>query len=184
MPNHQELPAIVTIFGATGDLTKRKLVPALFNLFLDRELPKKFTLLAVGRRGDQASFIEAMEEGLAKFSRRGTADPKKWAEFAARIRYVALPFEDPNLYTEIAGVIAESEEEFGEPATRVFYLSVPPEIFATVSDGLGVAGLSGNRERDRIVIEKPFGRDLESAEQLNNRLLNHFEEPHLYRIDH
>jgi len=184
MPNHQELPAIVTIFGATGDLTKRKLVPALFNLFLDRELPKKFTLLAVGRRGDQASFIEAMEEGLAKFSRRGTADPKKWAEFASRIRYVALPFEDPNLYTEIAGVIAQSEEEFGEPATRVFYLSVPPEIFATVSDGLGVAGLSGNRERDRIVIEKPFGRDLESAEQLNDRLLNHFDEPQIYRIDH
>ncbi|MDX2066596.1 MAG: glucose-6-phosphate dehydrogenase [Fimbriimonadaceae bacterium] len=177
-------PTVVAIFGATGDLTKRKLIPALFNLFLDHELPRQFTVVGVGRRGDAASFREAMREGIAKFSRRGAGDPAKWAEFATRIQYVCADFGDTRLYEELSEIIRTSEAEFSAPASRVYYLSIPPEIFERVGRGLGEAGLAQHRDRDRIVIEKPFGRDLESAEALNHQLLAHFEEKQIYRIDH
>jgi len=178
------MPTVVTIFGATGDLTKRKLIPALFNLFLDRALPAKFTILGVGRRGDRTSFLEEMRDGLAQFSRRGAATDDQWSEFASRIQYIAKPFDDPTLYASIREVVERSEAEFGEAASRLYYLSIPPEIFCTAASGLGGAGLGKARDRDRIIIEKPFGRDLESAEALNDRLLEHFDEGQIYRIDH
>lgn len=184
MPGSHLAPAIVAIFGATGDLTKRKLIPALYNLFLDRQLPDKFVILGVARRGDRDGFLAAMEEALGKFSRRGKPDAEKYAEFAQRIQYVAIDFSDPRLYQEIRRIVDEAEREFGERASRVYYLSIPPEIFGDAADGLGNAGLAADRHRDRIVIEKPFGRDLESAEALNQRLLKNFSEGQIYRIDH
>ena len=178
------MPTVVTIFGATGDLTKRKLIPALYNLFLDKALPEKFTILGVGRRGDRDTFISDMREGLAAFSRRGAATDEQWAQFASRIQYIAKSFDDPELYASIRGVVEASEAEFGEPASRLYYLSIPPEIFCTAANGLGAAGLGSSRDRDRIIIEKPFGRDLASAEELNDHLLEDFVEGQIYRIDH
>jgi glucose-6-phosphate 1-dehydrogenase len=177
-------PTVVAIFGATGDLTKRKLIPALYNLFLDRQLPKKFSIIAIGRRGDLESFRRDMREAIGKYSRRGAADEVKWTEFEARIDYITAGFTEPKLFKELAEKIGAAEAEFGEPASRAYYLSIPPEIFGTVCDGLGAAGLSAQRDRDRIVIEKPFGRDLDSAESLNNQILNSFDERQIYRIDH
>lgn len=183
MPN-PIAPTVVAIFGATGDLTQRKLIPALFNLFLDQELPRQFTIIGVGRRGDLENFRESMRLALAKYSRRGEPNEEKWAEFAGRIRYIAEDFQSVELYEKLKAEVDASEAEFGQPASRVYYLSVPPDIFGRVAEGLGNAGLSEAKDRDRIVIEKPFGRDLESAEVLNRKLIEHFDEQQIYRIDH
>jgi glucose-6-phosphate 1-dehydrogenase len=177
-------PAIVVIFGASGDLTKRKLIPALYNLFLDRQMPAQFSIIGISRQGSIDAFRHSMQEAIAKYSRRGAAEETKWREFTRRIEYVAGTFDDAKLYAKLAKRIADDEAGFGQPASRLYYLSVPPSIFGTVADGLGAAGLSSDRNRDRIVIEKPFGRDLESSTQLNEHLLNSFEEGQIYRIDH
>ncbi len=92
---HSSTPTIVSIFGVTGDLTKRKLIPALYNLFLDHELPRQFTILGVGRRGDRETFLKDMRACVAEFSRRGAPEESKWAEFAGRIQYVIGGFDDP-----------------------------------------------------------------------------------------
>lgn len=184
MPQHVVPPTVVAIFGATGDLTKRKLVPALYNLFLDGQLPSKFLILGVSRQGDTDAFRENMQSAMAEFSRRGAADPTKWAEFAKNLEYVKGTFDDPDTFVRLHARIIEAEKAFGERASRIFYLSTPPSIFGLISDGLGAAGLSSDRAMDRIVIEKPFGTDLESAEKLNDQLLHSFEERQIYRIDH
>jgi glucose-6-phosphate 1-dehydrogenase len=183
IPN-QIQPTIVAIFGASGDLTKRKLIPALYNLFLDRQLPQKFTIIGIGRSGSLEAFRKSMLDSIGKYSRRGPADETKWHEFAKRIEFFCGAFEDPKLYEKLAHRVASDEAEFGEPASHVYYLSIPPSVFGTVADGLGAAGLTATRDRDRIVIEKPFGRDLKSAHDLNAHLLNSFEESQIYRIDH
>lgn len=177
-------PTVVAIFGATGDLTKRKLVPALYNLWLDGELPPKFLILGVSRQGDSEIFRENMRSAMAEFSRRGAADETKWAEFSQNVEFLRGTFDDPDTYARLAERIHEAEGTFGQTASRVYYLSTPPTIFGLISDGLGAAGLSADRANDRIVIEKPFGRDLESAEQLNHQILRSFEEKQIYRIDH
>jgi glucose-6-phosphate 1-dehydrogenase len=177
-------PTVVAIFGATGDLTKRKLMPALYNLWLDGQLPRKFLILGVSRRGDTESFRANMREAVGEFSRRGAADPAKWDEFATHVEYVRGNFDEHETYDQLRQRIAEAEGAFGVPASRIFYLSTPPSIFGMIAGGLGAAGLSADRAMDRIVIEKPFGTDLESAEALNDQLLRSFEERQIYRIDH
>jgi len=177
-------PTVVAIFGATGDLTKRKLMPALFNLWLDGQLPKKFLILGVSRQGDTESFCASMEQAMGEFSRRGAADGTKWNEFAKNVEFLKGTFDDPDTFKRLAERIHEAEQDFGPTTSRIFYMSVPPSIFGMISDGLGAAGLSADRNRDRIVIEKPFGHDLESAEDLGAQLLRSFEERQIYRIDH
>ncbi|RYG40777.1 glucose-6-phosphate dehydrogenase, partial [bacterium] len=161
-----QIPAFVTIFGATGDLTKRKLIPALFNLFLDGHLPQKFKILGVARRGEREIFCEDMLEAVASYSRRGKPDDSKWSEFTQRIEFHVNDYGSDDMYKEIAREIKEFEADAGGRAARIYYCSIPPQVFGTVADGLGKAGLSADREMDRIVIEKPFGRDLQSAEDL------------------
>jgi glucose-6-phosphate 1-dehydrogenase len=177
-------PAIIAIFGATGDLTKRKLIPALYNLFLDNHLPTQFRVVAVGRQSDHEAFVNTMFESIAKYSRRGAADPVKWKEFTSRLQYIVGDFQDQTLYKKLKKIIDEDEREYKCECSRIYYLSVPPSIFSRISDGLGSVGLSQARDRDRIVIEKPFGRDLESSEELNEHLLASFQERQIYRIDH
>ncbi len=177
-------PVVVSIFGATGDLTKRKLVPALYNLFLDNELPSNFLIIGVGRRGDLDSFRAEMTENLAKFSRRGKPEQASWDKFAARLSYITGGFEAPETFVQLKGLIEAAEKEWGQPSAHVHYLSVPPEVFGTISDQLGSAGLSADPHRDRVVVEKPFGRDLESSEHLNEQLLRSFGENQIFRIDH
>jgi glucose-6-phosphate 1-dehydrogenase len=177
-------PTVVAIFGATGDLTKRKLLPALYNLWLDGQLPTKFLILGVSRQGDTETFCDNMKAAMAQFSRRGAADDARWAEFAQNVEFLKGTFDDPDTYKRLRKRIQDAEKSFGGTASRIYYLSTPPSIFGLISDGLGVAGLSADRHHDRIVIEKPFGRDLESAEELNHQILRSFEERQIYRIDH
>lgn len=177
-------PTIIAIFGATGDLTKRKLIPALFNLFLDGNLPQQFRVVAVGRTSDHEAFVSSMFEGLAKYSRRGAPDPEKWKEFVGRLQYVTGDFQDTSLYKKLKKIVDDDEKEQKCECSRIYYLSVPPAVFSMISDGLGAVGLNLARDRDRIVIEKPFGRDLDSSETLNQSLLRSFDEKQIYRIDH
>jgi glucose-6-phosphate 1-dehydrogenase len=178
-------PALVVIFGASGDLTKRKLIPALYNLFLDKQLPAQFSIVAMSRQGETAEFCKKMKESVAKYSRRGKPDDAKWDEFCSRVEYIAGDYADPEVYKRLAKKVAsEEKDDFGEPCNRIFYLSIPPSIFGTVASNLGAVGLSADRKRDRIVVEKPFGRDQESSEALNATLLASFEESQIYRIDH
>jgi glucose-6-phosphate 1-dehydrogenase len=177
-------PAIVTIFGVTGDLTKRKLLPALFNLALDRHLPEQFLAIGVARRGDLETFRVDMREGIDQFSRRVPASQDSWNAFANKLDYLVGGFSDPTLYERLLVRIRQAEAEWGTKASRVFYMATPPEVFGTISDGLGAVGLGGDHDCDRIVVEKPFGTDLQSAKELQAQLLRTFQENQIYRIDH
>src|SRR5579862_5286877 len=128
-------PSIVVIFGASGDLTKRKLIPALYNLFLDKQLPEKFSIVGVSRQGSVEQFRTDMREAIGLYSRRGAADDGKWHEFAKRVEYISGVFEDSKLYAKLAKKIQEDETAFGDPASHLYYLSIPPAVFGIVADG-------------------------------------------------
>jgi glucose-6-phosphate 1-dehydrogenase len=177
-------PAIITIFGANGDLAKRKLLPALFNLFHEGLLPEKFRIVGNGRRGDLASWRSEMKEGVETFSRRGAPDPKEWREFAKSLHFILGDLDDPQLFRSLKSLIEETEEDWSEPASRTYYLSIPPSMVDEAIRGLHEADLSKLPDRDRVVIEKPFGTDLASAEKLNQQVTTAFRECQVYRIDH
>ncbi|MFB3925406.1 MAG: glucose-6-phosphate dehydrogenase [Syntrophales bacterium] len=178
-------PTIVVIFGAAGDLTWRKLVPALYNLYLDRLLPIRYSIIGVDHKpmGDDA-FCRRLRDGVDRFSRRGRTDNRTWNTVAAPFSYMSGDFHDPSTYRNVAKRIALQEKMWNAPATRIFYLAVPPALIETIVQGLGKAGLAGYRGRDRIVVEKPFGHDLTSAHDLNTALAAVFDECQIYRIDH
>lgn len=182
--NGRPEPAIITIFGANGDLAKRKLLPALFNLYHEKMLPESFRIVGVGRRGDRESWLADMREGVDKFSRRGKPDEAEWAAFSERLQFLFGNLEDPALYKAVAKTIEDDEKELGRNINRIYYLSIPPNLVSQAVAGLDAAKLSRNRQHDRVVIEKPFGRDLESAEALNKQVTDAFEECQVYRIDH
>jgi glucose-6-phosphate 1-dehydrogenase len=176
---------VLVIFGATGDLTWRKLGPALYDLFLDRWAPPRFAILGVARNPmSDDDFRRRLRSGIDQFSRHGRAQEDDWRAFAPHVRYHAGDFGDRRLYTGIADAVAACEREWGGTATRVFYLAIPPAAVEGAVRGLGAAGLAEDRARARIVVEKPFGEDLRSARALNNRLSAVFAEPQIYRIDH
>jgi glucose-6-phosphate 1-dehydrogenase len=177
-------PLTVVIFGASGDLTSRKLVPALFNLAQKGRLPAEAKVLGVSRT---AFTDDAFREHLAEKAREALAgesfDPAKWAEFAKRVHYVAADVTQPGGTAPLEGWFKANEGAGG--GRRLYYLSVSPELYPELSGHLGAAGLSkedgGFR---RLVIEKPFGHDRASAVALNEALHKHWREDQLYRIDH
>ena len=176
-------PSVVTIFGANGDLTKRKLVPAFYNLFVDGNAPDKLQIIGVGRAGEHEVFRDKMKEAVKEFSRQ-PLDEAKWTEFAKCLSFVAGVFEDPALYAKLAETVAKCEKAWATKAIRVHYQSVPPSWIELISTGLQKAGLSHDEKRDRLVVEKPFGHDLDSANALNKKLMAGWHECQVYRIDH
>ncbi|MDQ4078104.1 MAG: glucose-6-phosphate dehydrogenase [Chloroflexota bacterium] len=177
-------PTTLTIFGAGGDLAWRKLVPALYNLFLDGWLPDGFTILGVDRREmSKAEFREHLYDGVQQFSRQ-EVEAERWQAFAAHLDYLSADFANPATYERIRQGIEEDEGEWSVPTIRIFYLATPPSVMGMVVEGLEAAGLHRPPERARIVVEKPFGHDLPSARALNRTLLDVFEEQQIYRIDH
>ncbi len=182
--NRPSEPAIITIFGANGDLAKRKLLPALFNLFHEKLLPEKFLIIGNGRRGDLETWAKDMREGVDTFSRRGKPDTKEWEDFASHLRFAFGGLDDRNMYDGLLGVVAQTEATWGIPSNRIHYLSIPPGMIELAVKGLAESGLSNNRRQDRVVIEKPFGTDLDSAEDLNTKVTAAFEEHQVFRIDH
>jgi len=180
------LPVSVIIFGATGDLAWRKLIPALYNLFLDSLLPEKFSIFGMNRREVALDeWRSHMRDGIDQFSRRGKADSTRWDSFVSHL-LLCPPgnFDDPVTYESVAKAIDAQEKVWGEPAIRIFYLSTSPDIVETIVRHLGQAHLTDDRPRARLVVEKPFGHDYTSARALDASLLKSLDECQIYRIDH
>jgi glucose-6-phosphate 1-dehydrogenase len=179
-------PLVMVIFGATGDLTRRKLMPAIYRLFCDGLLPKEFAVIGFARDSqDDAQFRAAMRAALAEFA--SEPGDEEWARFSERLSYVGGLFEDPAPFQALAAALEKSDQERGTQGNRLFYLAVPPGVMEMVAEQLGRTGLvadAGEKRFTRIIVEKPFGRDLESARQLNSDLHKVFDERQIFRIDH
>ncbi len=182
-------PATLVIFGATGDLMKRKLVPALYNLSIDGYLPPNSQIVGFARREwSDEYFRSEMCEGVQEHSRR-PFDPAVWEGFAPRLHYLRSEFDNAEGYDQLRTMLDRFDKENGTGGSRLFYLSTPPSYYPVIVERLGEAGLSGrNIAKEsgytRIIIEKPFGHDLESARALNDHLHQVFAEEQIYRIDH
>ncbi len=178
-------PTIITIFGGTGDLTWRKLVPALYNLYLDDWLNREFLIICLGRQEmSNAAFIKKLKEGVDQFSRKGKSKKASWDLFAKGIEYKKADFTHAVVYSTLKKQIAAFEKKANCPVNKIYYMAVPPQFFEGIAAKIGEAGLATDRKFARLVIEKPFGTNLESARKFNALLLNIFEENQLYRIDH
>jgi glucose-6-phosphate 1-dehydrogenase len=175
-------PCVLVIFGASGDLTKRKLFPALYALAYRRLLPERFAVVGVARTEQTtAQFLAAMKAAVKEFAR----DPFRqdvWDWLCEGARYVATDFASPQGEDSVASTLEEIDEQRGTAGNRVYYLAIPPSAFATVVEEIGE-----RREREgwtRVIVEKPFGRDLDSARALNTLLHRWFGEHEIFRIDH
>ena len=167
-------PTIVVIFGGGGDLTQRKLIPALYNLRLDRQLPERFAIVGVARRQmDNESFRQRLRQGVDQFSRRGIEDESDWNEFAASLSYLSEDVSNPASGLALSACLQKIEEEWGVRANRIYYLAVPPPMMKPAAAMLQRLGVCRDCAHDRLVVEKPFGRDLASARDLNQFLGEH-----------
>src|SRR3954454_2037096 len=178
-------PTSLVIFGVTGDLARRKLLPALYNLAHEGQLPERFNLVGVSRRDlSDDVFRDQARESIERFSRRA-ADPQVLEELLAHMQYVAVPFDDLPGYGRLAQALDTLDEATGLPLNRDYYLSTAPEFFPVIIEGLKGAGLHRHDTADvRIVIEKPFGTDLQSARDLQGVVSSVFQESQVFRIDH
>lgn len=173
------------LFGATGDLAKRKIYPALYNLFVDQKLPQPISVIGLGRRVlSDAEFQNHVEQSLETFSRRLDHDYSKLGEFLDAFRYKTLDVTNNGDYRELLTLVERREEELNIPENRMFYLSVAPDFFDVIALNIKESGLGSNKGWKRLIIEKPFGCDLKSARDLNAKLSKAFEEEEIYRIDH
>ncbi|MBB5341180.1 glucose-6-phosphate dehydrogenase [Tunturiibacter gelidoferens] len=180
-------PCIVVIFGASGDLTKRKLLPALYHLDQSGLLPKDFAVVGVARRDLSATFGPDMKDGIMKGGGVEENDPKL-KPFMDRISYFATEFDDDAGFDKLKTHLAELDDKFHTRGNRLFYLAVAPEFFADITRRLGKHGMArpeaGDKHWVRVIIEKPFGTDLESARQLNDEINDVLAEDQIFRIDH
>jgi glucose-6-phosphate 1-dehydrogenase len=183
-------PVVLIIFGASGDLTQRKLGPALFDLFAEQPslLSHEFAVLGFGRTPlSDTEFRASLRDGVERFSRHAPISEQVWQRFSATLHYQPGRFDDPESFRALADRLSALESELGTRGNRIFYLATPPELFPIVICQLGQSGL--NRPPDErafahIVVEKPFGTDLTSARQLNRQIQEVFDESQVYRIDH
>jgi glucose-6-phosphate 1-dehydrogenase len=183
--NDQLEPTVFVIFGGAGDLTWRKLVPALFDLSKDRSMPADFSIIAVDRvdMSDQ-KLRRRLHDGVKKFSRHSKVQISEWREFALHIHYQQGDFKKLQTYKALDEQCMKLEKQFGAKVHRIFYMATPPSMFGEIPKYLGKAGLASDREWSRIVVEKPIGYDLESARALNAILAANFDESQIFRIDH
>jgi len=179
-------PCTVVIFGATGDLTHRKLVPALYNLAADGELPPAVTVVGFARREkSDDGFRRELEEATRKFSRQSVRD-EIWKTFAQSIFYHQSDFSDESGYKTLAAELDKIDKERGTRGNRLFYFAVAPDQFEPILKHLKAVGLNEAQKGSwaRVIVEKPFGTDLASARELNRVVQNSFAEEQTYRIDH
>jgi glucose-6-phosphate 1-dehydrogenase len=178
-------PTTLVIFGATGDLARRKLLPALYNLAHEGALPERFHLIGVARREQpHEDYREECEQAIRQFSRRA---PHKdvLRGLLQEVRYVGGTFDDEAVYVTVQELLERFDEQAGEQLARAYYLSTAPSFFPVIVEALGRQGLAHATEAAvRVVIEKPFGSSLEEATELNRRVLSVFEESQVFRIDH
>ena len=180
-------PLALVIFGATGDLTRRMLLPAVYRLFRQSLLPDCFALVGVAREDTTDERVRARAINTMKEFGHEPDDMAKWDEFTKTLHYVGGDFDDPQTFVKLREKLDEMDRERGTAGNRLYYLAVPPGVMATVAEQLGRAGLvaePGGERWTRIIVEKPFGRDLKSAQETNATLHRVFDESQIYRIDH
>ena len=182
---NQSMNVQLVLFGAGGDLSVRLVLPALYNLFLDGKLPENFHLIGIGHHDySNESLAAQFREGVVQFSRQGLVDEQRWQQFISHLRYFRGDLTDMTLYHELASLLANQEQTWASKSEHLYYLAIPPSLFAPVAQGLGEAGLARHRNSARIVVEKPLGYDLDSFREINQTIRKHFNENQIYRIDH
>lgn len=184
-------PCILVIFGATGDLTARKLLPALYNLYKglhDANLPyMQFICVGVARRPKSHSTFRAeQEKAVSTYSRSGSVDPSTWKDFASRIFYHTAEFSDKAAYSLLHSYLETIDTQYGTCGNRIYYLSTQPQYFPIIVKNLYDSGMLSNQGNtwSRVVIEKPFGQDLCSSQALQKELSKYLDEKQIYRVDH
>ncbi|MFD2718117.1 glucose-6-phosphate dehydrogenase [Hymenobacter monticola] len=183
--NKQVDPTIFVIFGGTGDLNARKLGPALYNLFLDGWLPEQFAIIGTGRTQlTSQQFEDKLLNDIGQFSRTGKPKKEVWSTFAPHVTYEVADVKNADSFKVFSQHITRLEKEWNAKANVIYYLAVAPEFFPIIATNLAKSKLADDPDRTRIVIEKPFGHDLESARALNKLLAGIFAEQQIYRIDH
>src|SRR5215510_1097681 len=188
-PEKRPHACVLTIFGASGDLTKRKLIPALYNLALERRLPERFAVVGCGRSEmTHEMFRNKMREAVSRFSRTGLKDESVWQHFAANLYYVPADYNHVEGYAQLKEFINGFDNGSRVLLVCVFYLVTSSEVYGRLIQQIGVAGLvtkeSNNENRTRVVIEKPFGTDLQTAQELNRKVHEALYETLFYRIYH
>jgi len=186
MENEKRLDTtFFVIFGASGDLTRRKLIPALYTLYLSGWMPEKFEVIGTSSREmSDVEFREHLRDGVNQSSRRGKAKDEDWKNFGQCLHIINMDLTDVKAYKNLAKTLSAREKKWGAEANRIFYLALPPSMIETVARHLAASKLNQDRKRARIVVEKPFGHDLASARNLNRLLTGIFEERQIFRIDH
>ena len=175
-------PCALVIFGASGDLTHKKLMPAIYSLAFRQLLPPRFSIVGVARtEGDDDSWREDMKQAVQKYA-RDEFRQDVWDELAAAMHYVSTDFADAGGEAALEKLVSREEEEHTLGGNRVYYLAVPPPAFPTIVEALGKQRSATGWTR--LIVEKPFGHDLESAKKLNKLLWRHFDESEIFRIDH
>ena len=180
-------PCVIVIFGASGDLTKRKLVPALYRLVQERLLPAEFAIIGLARTEmSSEEFRARMKEAVAEFSEAKSVDEEVWNSFAQGLHYLTADINNPEDYKKLSELLAQVDQERGTQGNRLFYLSVAPKFYGEAVKQLGEHGLAKPAGKGwvRVIVEKPFGTDLDSARALNRELLEYLDESQIYRIDH
>jgi glucose-6-phosphate 1-dehydrogenase len=185
-------PTTIIIFGASGDLTQRKLIPALFTLFGEGGLSDRFAVVGVARSllsddpgGADAGFQALLRSGVREHARVAADDDGAWDRFASHLHYCRGAYDDPATYRNLTGLLRELDADCATCGNHLFYLATPPQLYPTIVAQLGAAGLNQSETGfTRIIIEKPFGDDLPSAQALNHQVHEVFDESQVYRIDH
>ena len=179
---------ILVIFGASGDLTWRKLIPAVYELQQQKSLPDGFAILGVGRSElTDDSFRKKMKQGIEDFSRKESLDQESVNHFVTLLQYVSIDTANADHYTKLKARLLDLDNAYNTKGNYIFYLSTPPSLYEVIAKNLAhsnICGSCGTESWRRLIIEKPFGYDLKTAKDLNQKLLRHFSESQLYRIDH
>ncbi len=176
---------IIIIFGAGGDLTWRKISPAFYNLFLDGWLPDNFSVIGLDIKDmPDDDFRTRLLDGINQFSRSGKAKQEDWDKFSAMLSYQKANFTNQETFNKLAQRIEEIEEKWKGKSNRIFYMAIPPKFIEAIAEQLGKSNIACDKEHARIVVEKPFGHDLNSARSLNRIICSIFDEHQVYRIDH
>lgn len=182
--NLENKPCTLVIFGGTGDLTHRKLIPALYNLEHENLLSKQFAIVSIGRRAySDEDYRNEMHLSTKSFS-RFTVNENVWNQFQSRLYYKQLDFTNKDFYCELNDYLLTVDQKHQTGSNRIYYLAVAPEYFGKIVDSLHIECMKVEGANQRVVIEKPFGRDLESATFLNKKIVDAFSEENTYRIDH
>ncbi len=176
---------MIFILGGSGDLNYRKLTPALYNLFLDDWMPENFQITGLSRsKISKADYNKRLLDGVKNFSRRKNDGIERWKDFSNHIDYIALDAGKAEDYKKISAAVKQKEKEWNNHPNVIFYLAVSPQLVPKIAQNLSKLPICTDTEYTRIVVEKPFGHDLQSAKELNKTLKKIFREEQIYRIDH